>query len=504
LAESSEISLGFVFMNSPTKRLSLFGKLVILIIISSIVPLFFTIGLLIVTNAQHLWHGVTVLVLLCLGSLGLAFMFARHVTRPIRALLQAVMRISDGDFSTIVQVSTRDELQELAVAFNGMSEQLRRYSEVRVDEMLAEKAKTEGIIYSSEDGIVLTDQEGHAQLINPKARQMLNLSEERKEDLNGRPIWSFVTDDRLAVAIRESIEGDTPKSVRVVNLSADAVRRFYSLSVSLVNAPEGSGSAYWMVMNLRNITAEKELDRLKDDFLQSLTHDLRSPMTAIRGYLQVLSEEMAGPITPEQKKMLNVMENASTKLLHIISNLLDSAKISAGKLKISLAETDLRQMAPPTVEILHAEAAKKKITLTLDMPDQMTPVRLDPSLIERVIVNLISNAIKFTPDGGFVTVKFLELKDRFQCQVIDTGPGIPPEFMDRMFKKFEQVNGTRGGTGLGLANCKNIVESHYGEIGVRSKPGEGSTFTFWIPKDLEQTEKGDVFRMRPAEQKQAA
>lgn len=478
-------------------RLTLFTKLVILITISSIVPVFCTTFLLAGRSHLHL-TGTVALIVIAVATLGGAFLFARHLTRPMRALRLGAERIAKGDFSTIVTVNTKDEVQDLAQAFNRMSEDMRRFSEVRVDELVAEKAKTEGIIFSSEDGIVLTDQEGQVQLINPKARSMLVLAEDTREALSGRPIWSFVKDDRMAVALRESIEGDRPKGARIINLSDDGLRRFYTISVALVNAPEGSGTSYWIVIVLRNITAEKELDQLKDDFLQSLTHDLRSPMTAIRGYLQVLSEEMAGPVTAEQKKMLHIMENASTKLLHIISNLLDSAKISAGKLKLSLTECDLRQMVPPTVEILHAEAAKKKITLTLEMAEEITPMKLDPSLIERVMVNLVSNAIKFTPEGGFVTMKVSELKDRVQWQVIDTGPGIPPEFKDRLFKKFEQVNGTRGGTGLGLANCKTIVESHCGEINLRSTLGEGSTFSFFIPKGLEQNEKGDIFCVRPS------
>jgi len=266
----------------------------------------------------------------------------------------------------------------------------------------------------------------------------------------------------------------------------------------LINAPEGSGTNYWFVMQIRNITAEKELDQLKDDFLQSLTHDLRSPMTAVRGFLQVLGEEMAGPLNNDQKKMIHIMENASTKLLHIVSNLLDSAKMSAGKLKLNIAECNLRQVVPNTVEIFHPEAAKKKITLTLDMPEQMSTIKLDPQLLERVIINLIGNAIKFTPDGGFITVKFTELSDKIQGQVIDTGNGMPPEFLNRIFKKFEQASGTRGGTGLGLSICKFIVDAHYGEMSVRSKQGEGTTFSFTIPKGLEQNERGEVFRIRPS------
>ena len=412
--------------------------------------------------------------------------------------MSGVEHLAKGDFSPIPLPGSHDELQDLAIAFNKLVVDLRRFSEIRVDELVAEKAKTEGIIYSSEDGILLADPYGQVQLINPKAQAILGLEEVTRDDLAGRPIWSFVKDDRLAVALRESVQGDRPKAVREINLSDEGVRRFYSLSVFLVNAPEGSGSAHWMVAILRNITAEKELDQLKDDFLQSLTHDLRSPMTAVRGYMQVLSEEMAGPLNAEQKKMLHIMENASTKLLHIVSNLLDTAKMSAGKLRLTLVECNLRQLIPNTVEIFHTEAAKKKITLTLDMPEELSPVKIDPTMIERVLINLIGNAIKFTPEGGFVTVKFIELSDRIQGQVSDTGGGFPSEFLGRIFKKFEQVSGTRGGTGLGLAICKYIIDMHLGEIGVRSKVGEGTTFTFTIPKGLEQNEKGEIFRVRSA------
>lgn len=448
-------------------------------------------------HREFLWQGIGILFIFTLVVLGVAYGFAQHLTRPIRALMQGVERIAEGDFSTFVDVKTQDELQDLANAFNAMSEDLSHYREVRVDEVLAEKTKTEGIIYASEDGIILTDESGHVQLINPKAKTLLELEEE-KEALTGRPIWSFVKLDKLAIAIRESVEGDSPKTKREVNLSAEGVRRYYLISSTLINAPEGSGTSYWFAIQIRNITAEKELDQLKDDFLQSLTHDLRSPMTAVRGYLQVLGEEMAGPLNDEQKKMIRIMENASTKLLHIVSNLLDSAKMSAGKLKLNIMECNLRQVLPNTVEIFHTEASKKKITLTLDMPEKMSPMKLDPQLLERVIINLVGNSIKFTPDGGFITVKFIELSDRVQAQVTDTGNGMPPEFLNRIFKKFEQVSGTRGGTGLGLTICKFIIDAHYGEISVRSKLGEGTTFTFSIPKGLEQNERGEVFLVRPS------
>src|SRR5882762_5903004 len=484
-------------------RTSILAKTAVFIALFSLVPLFCITLLFALINREFLWQGIGILFIFTVVVLGVAYGFAQHLTRPIRALMKGVERIAQGDFSTVVDIQTHDELQDLASAFNAMSEDLSHYREVRVDEVVAEKTKTEGIIYASEDGIIMTDENGHVQLINPKAKTLLEL-EEDKEALTGRPIWSFVKLDKLAIAIRESVEGDSPKTKREVNLSAEGIRRYYLISTSLINAPEGSGTNYWFVMQIRNITAEKELDQLKDDFLQSLTHDLRSPMTAVRGYMQVLSEEMAGPLNAEQKKMLHIMENASTKLLHIVSNLLDSAKMSAGKLRLTLADCNLRQMIPNTVEIFHTEASKKKITLTLDMPETLSTIKLDPTMIERVLINLIGNAIKFTPEGGFVTVKFAELTDRIQGQVIDTGAGFPSEFMGRIFKKFEQVSGTRGGTGLGLAICKYIVDMHFGEINVRTKAGEGTTFTLTIPKGLEQNEKGEVFRIRSSSTTPAA
>ncbi len=485
-------------------RVSLLTKIALLIVFFSAFPLAITIGLFVWLHPAHFWIGLSLYCSFSVLTLIAAIAFAKHLTRPIKAFMQAIQRISQGDLTAFAEVRTHDELNDLGVAFNKMIEDMRRFREMRVDEIVVEKAKTEGIIYSSEDGILLTDHLGQVQIINPKATDILDLGETSREALSGRPVWSFVKDDRLAIGLREAVEGHETRSVREINLSTEGIRRFYTLAVTHIDPPQLADCNEWSVIILRNITAEKELQKLKDDFVQSLTHDLRSPLTAVRGYLQVLVEEMAGPVNEQQKKMLRVMENATTKLLYIISNLLDSAKISAGKLQVNLSEVNLRQLIPNLVEIMHAEAAKKKITLTVELPDTFSAINIDASLIERVIINLISNAVKFTPENGFITIKAAELSDRVQIQVVDTGPGIPAEFMDKMFKRFEQVSGTKGGTGLGLSNCKYIVEAHMGEIGVRSKLGEGSAFTFTLPKGLEQNEKGQIFRIRPEALKKAS
>src|SRR5882762_3703358 len=187
--------------NSP--RISVYVKIIVLVTMCSIVPMVATVGMQMLTYHRLMWMVILGVMALSLSTLMAAYALARHLTRPIRALMGGVEHIARGDLSPIPLPGSQDELQDLSIAFNKMVEDLKRFGEVRVDELVAEKAKTEGIIYSSEDGVVLTDQHGHVQLINPKAREVLGLLDDSRDALSGRPVWSFVKDDRLAVALRE-------------------------------------------------------------------------------------------------------------------------------------------------------------------------------------------------------------------------------------------------------------------------------------------------------------
>jgi signal transduction histidine kinase len=228
---------------------------------------------------------------------------------------------------------------------------------------------------------------------------------------------------------------------------------------------------------------------MKDDFLHSITHDLRNPMTSIRGFMKFLIDEVAGPLTPQQRKMLETMDRASLRLLVLINDILDIAKLEAGRMKLNLAETDLRPLAQRTIEIAEGQALKKSIRLVLQCPDALPLITADPELLERVFSNLIGNALKFTPDNGQVTVALGEQDGRMRIAVEDTGEGIPPEYIDTIFHKFQQVAGQRrGGTGLGLTICKHIVEAHLGTIWAESALGTGSKFIFLLPLHLTEDE----------------
>jgi signal transduction histidine kinase len=227
---------------------------------------------------------------------------------------------------------------------------------------------------------------------------------------------------------------------------------------------------------------------MKDDFIHSITHDLRNPMTSIRGFLKFLMDELGGPLTEQQRKMVETMDRASMRLLGMINDILDVAKLEAGKIQLNLTETDLRDTAKHVNELLQTQATKRKITLAVDAHEPFPKIQADPLLMERLFTNLIGNAIKFTPEDGKVTVELREEPGHICCAVIDTGEGIPEDYLTKIFDKFQQVAGQRkGGTGLGLTICKYIVESHKGEIAVSSEVGKGSRFYFTIPKNLSQS-----------------
>jgi NtrC-family two-component system sensor histidine kinase KinB len=415
------------------------------------------------------------------AAAALAYAVARSLTRPIEILTDAARHIANKDFSHRVRVQTNDELHDLADTFNEMTTELERYDQMQVDKIVEEKTKTEAVIFSITDGILMTDREGRLQVANDQARAKLSLPE---ADWQGKPLTDFVQNQSVLEAFKNIPETDRKDRTKEVDLSVGDLSRYYLLSTGEVITQEKKEKIGFVAV-LRNITLEKELDRMKDDFLHSITHDLRNPMTSVRGFLKFLLDGVGGPLTPEQKKMLETMDRASHRLLILINDILDIAKLEAGRMTLNLSETDLRNLAQKNLEIAEGSALKKSIKLNLQCSEQLPRIWCDAELIERVFSNLISNALKFTPENGSVTVAITELVGELKVAVIDTGEGIPPEYLNKIFDKFQQVAGQRrGGTGLGLTICKHIVESHLGKIWVESKLTEGSHFIFTLPRTL--------------------
>ena len=433
-------------------------------------------------SVRRMQHQSAALIFVALASAAvIAFFIARGLTRPIVKITEAARHIAARDFAARVSVTTHDELQDLAETFNEMTAELERYDDMQINKIVEEKTKTEAVIFSISDGILMTDCEGRLQLANTHAREILGIPD---NDWQNRPLAEFEMNPAMTRALRDVLSSPQGTASREVDISTNELARFYRLFTGEVTTPDKNDKIGFVTV-LRNITLEKELDRLKEDFLHSITHDLRNPMTSIRGFLKFLIDGVAGTVNEKQKKMLETMDRASLRLLVLINDILDIAKLESGRITLNLALTDLRASAHKMMEITEGSALKKRIQLTLEAPETLPKIQCDAELIERVFSNLISNAVKFTPESGKIYIRIQERDADIEVAVVDSGEGIPQEYTNKIFDKFQQVAGQRkGGTGLGLTICKHVVEAHLGRIWVESKMGEGAKFIFTIPRNL--------------------
>ena len=423
-----------------------------------------------------------------LAVLGATFL-ARRLTLPLLSLTRGAVAVSQGDFQARVDVRTGDELQDLADTFNKMTAELHRYSLIQVDKLVAEQRKTEAVLYSTTDGMIMFDGEGRIQLANRRVYELLGLNAALR--IEGQTLRETMPDSPLRELVLQACAEPKADKFREIDLSTDASHRYLRISALPVVAPK-TRAALGVVTTVRDVSYEKELDKMKEEFLHYITHDLRNPLGSAMGFVDVLLKGTVGVLNPEQQSMVNSVKRSCSRLMAMVNNILDIAKMESGKIQPSLRPTSLAGIGSRAIAIMEALAAQKHIKLVLDAAEEFT-VEADSDLLERVVTNLVGNAIKFTPKEGTITVGVRDAGREVELSVSDTGEGIPPEYLDRIFQKFEQVAGQRqGGTGLGLTISRFFVEAHLGRIWVESQVGKGSRFIFTIPKGLKLDAGGSL------------
>lgn len=230
----------------------------------------------------------------------------------------------------------------------------------------------------------------------------------------------------------------------------------------------------------------RHLDQLKTDFLNTVTHELRTPLTAIRGYTEFLEDEVGGPLSPDQKTFTEQIRQGTARLQHLVDDLLDVARLEAGTLRLNLREADLRLKIEEVLKSLVPLAKAKGIELVSRIPEDLPPMRMDPERVGQILINLVGNALKFTPPGGKVRIEARVQPEEVRVAVSDTGVGIAPEHLPHLFEKFYRVDPSltreTGGAGLGLSIVQSLVQAHGGSLGADSEPGAGSTFWFRLPR----------------------
>ena len=307
--------------------------------------------------------------------------------------------------------------------------------------------------------------------------------------LDGKTLAEAFPDHPLRSAMQSA--GAAPGEIKEVDLSNDTERRFIRALASPVMLPGRVGD-FGTVFSLRDVTLEKELDKMKEDFLHYITHDLRNPLGSAIGFLDILLKGTTGVLNAEQQSIVSSVRRSTSRLMGLINNILDIAKMEAGRVRVQIKPTSLAGIAGRSIEILEQLAKVKNITVELAAAEEFTS-DVDGDMLERVFTNLLGNAIKYTPTGGKITVSVVDTGPALKCCVEDSGEGIPEEYLTRVFEKFEQVqNQRKGGTGLGLTIARFFVEAHLGRIWAESTVGQGSRFYFTVPKGLVADPDGGV------------
>jgi PAS domain S-box-containing protein len=345
-----------------------------------------------------------------------------------------------------------------------------------------ERGRLAAILTGTADAIVATDADLRITLLNPAAERAFGVS---FDQARGRPLGEALPYEELTQAFVRSREVDGPSGPSELPLP-DGRTLFCTVS-PVAAGPKGAGG--WVSV-LQDITTLKELDRMKSEFVSTVSHDLRSPLSVIRGYAEMLSHQTAGDVQEYAARI----KTSSEQMSELITDLLDLGKIEAGVGEVR-GSCQMEELVRAAVDTASFQAELRQIGLTSTVPDTLPPVLGDRGLLRQVLSNLISNALKYTLAGGSVAVRAWEDKGRVCVDVRDTGVGVPRQALPRLFEKFYRVPRPETehipGTGLGLAIVKAIVEGHGGQLWVESEVGEGSTFGFCLPQYEEAPSQGE-------------
>lgn len=406
-----------------------------------------------------------------------AFFLSTRITAPLRKMREAAFEVARGKFDTKVPILTRDEIGELATAFNQMGKQLK----YNLNALNQEKEHLASILSSMADGVITFNKDGTILEVNPPAERFLQS-------------WYYEKGFN-----RET--GDTVPSV-LMNLfdQTEAMGREQVGGVSLqghdwvliVSPLYSNNTIRGAVAIIRDMTEERKLDKLRKDFIANVSHELRTPISMLQGYSEAIIDDIAGS-EEEKKEMAQVIYEESLRMGRLVNDLLDLARMEAGHITLKFDRVELQPYLNRIAYKFYGLAKEKDIKIVTRMEDEHISWEFDPDRMEQVLTNLIDNAVRHTPEGGIVEViQRSEERHGLLVDVKDSGSGIPEEDLAFVFERFYKADKarTRGrsGTGLGLAIAKNIIDAHDGYITVNSLPGKGTTFTFILPRKLGENE----------------
>lgn len=403
-----------------------------------------------------------------------AFFLSTRITSPLIKMRKAAMELAKGEFHTKVPILTHDEIGELAIAFNRMGRQLK----YNIHALNQEKEQAQSILTSMADGVISLNRDGEIVLTNPPADRFIDLlmyDREGKDQQNQN-----IAPNELRDALHQVISQE--KEV-MTDISAQG-RIFVMIMSPLYNQSYVRGA----VAVIRDMTEERQLDKLRKDFIANVSHELRTPISMLQGYSEAIKDDIA-ETKEEKNELAQIIYEEANRMGRLVNELLDLARMEAGHLTLDIEEVEVDPYLNKIYKKFHGLAMEKSIQFDLINEIQEKYVCIDPDRMEQVLTNLIDNAIRHTDEDGIVKLVAKSTQEHFIFTVLDNGSGIVGEDLPFIFERFYKADKSRAktngntGTGLGLAIAKNIVEAAGGTINVHSKINEGTTFIVSLPKN---------------------
>ncbi|CCU78171.1 Phosphate regulon sensor protein PhoR (SphS) [Halanaerobium saccharolyticum subsp. saccharolyticum DSM 6643] len=432
---------------------------------------------------QAIIYTIGLALLVTAFSLIFAFYLTKQILRPIKELEKGIKEVAARNFQRKVEVASEDEIGVLADEFNEMISKLKEYEKLNVKKLLMEKEKSEAVVNNLSSPLIVTDKDHKIVLINETAKELFSL----REDVLGTHFLEVIK----AEEIFEYIKNPEAKEEKTFLLKKNDKKRHYRISTKQVI--DEDEEYQFTVTLLEDITRLKEIDNMKSEFVSTVSHEFRTPLTSMNMGLSMVINEDTGELNEEQKELLEAAYEDVERLTELVNDLLDLSKIESGKIEMEFDKVDVNDIIEKTLNPFHKQVEEKEIELKFKQSEDNVFAYADPSKISWVISNLVGNALRYA-DEGKIEVD-AEIKGRrVLVSVADNGPGIPKEYQSKIFEKFVRAGSDKeekSGTGLGLAIAKEIITAHNGRIWVDSKEGEGSTFSFYIPRYGYQEENNE-------------
>ncbi|MCS7462564.1 cell wall metabolism sensor histidine kinase WalK [Paenibacillus doosanensis] len=433
-------------------------------------------------SIRQVWYGVLIGLLAVFIIAGLiSYRIAYSLTRPIEMITRVAYQITNMNYKARVHIRKKDEVGQLGQAINGMADSLQ----LQMNRILEDESRLKSVLENMISGVMMIDREGKIVLLNRSAEEIVGFS---SHELLGKKFDEAKQQYEFTQLIQECI--DSKEHIRDEMIFYYPSERILEINLSPLSVGEGEWAGVLIV--LHDITAVRRLERMRSEFVANVSHELKTPIAAVKGFAETL---LAGALNDKEtaRSFLQIIFDESERLNRLIGDILELSKIESKRIPLQFSPVHMHTFVANALNVMNAEAKKKSIELAMEVDEEMY-IEADEDRLRQILINLLSNGVNYTPEGGKVRVKVEPVEgsygpsgdyERIQMTISDTGIGIPKKDLPRIFERFYRVDKARsrssGGTGLGLSIVKHLVELHKGTIRVESEVGMGTKFIVELP-----------------------